>query len=274
MIERKKFHRFAWVLCTSLVLLTMGRTPASADTWDWVTAPSRSDEKGGRDWGIEVVPYLWLASLAGDMGLPATGTIPVDSSFSDLAEHLDGAFAGFMDVRYRRWHMLVDGSFVRLKDSVSPDPSSLGPTADVESSVAFGLGGFSYELPLDWAASTELYLAARWWSVDTGATITTGLPSPFPPTLSGDTTETWADAVVGTRIRYPITEKWRATFAADVGAGASDIDWQVLASVGYMFNPHIGLTAAYRIMGVDYSSGGFVYDVRQSGLLLGLNLAY
>jgi len=41
-----------------------------------------------------------------------------------------------------------------------------------------------------------------------------------------------------------------------------------------MFNSHIGLTAGYRILGVDYSRGGFVYDVRQSGLLLGFNFAY
>lgn len=41
-----------------------------------------------------------------------------------------------------------------------------------------------------------------------------------------------------------------------------------------MLNPHFGLTVSYRILGVDYSSGGFVYDTRQSGPLLGFNFAY
>jgi len=42
----------------------------------------------------------------------------------------------------------------------------------------------------------------------------------------------------------------------------------------YMFNRHVGLTAAYRVLGVDYSSGGFIYDMKSQGLLLGLNLAF
>jgi hypothetical protein len=41
-----------------------------------------------------------------------------------------------------------------------------------------------------------------------------------------------------------------------------------------MFTPHLGMTAGYRILGVDYSHAGFVYDMRQAGLLLGFNLAY
>ncbi len=44
--------------------------------------------------------------------------------------------------------------------------------------------------------------------------------------------------------------------------------------VGYRFKPHFGLTAGYRILGVDYSSQDFVYDVRQTGLFLGFNFAY
>ncbi len=87
-------------------------------------------------------------------------------------------------------------------------------------------------------------------------------------------TEVWADAIVGTRIRYSINEKWRVGLTADIGAGEADLDWQIFGFVGYRFNPHFGLTAGYRILGVDYSSQGFIYDVRQTGLLLGFNLAY
>jgi len=161
----------------------------------------------------------------------------------------------------------VDGSWVRLKDSVATPLL----TADVESSVAFGFAGVSYELPLDWPAVIELYLGARWWHVTTDASVTTVIP---PATGAGGLTEVWADAIVGTRIRYAITDKWRVTFKADIGAGDSDLDWNVFGGVGYMFNPHIGLTAGYRILGVDYTRDGFVYDIRQSGLLLGFNFAY
>jgi hypothetical protein len=164
----------------------------------------------------------------------------------------------------------VDGSWVRLNDSLAPEVL-LVDSAGFEASVAFGLAGVSYELPLDWPASIELYLAARWWHVDAEANVDLAGPG---ATRTGGMTEVWADAIVGTRIRYAITEKWRVTLTGDIGAGNADLDWNVLGSVGYMFTPHLGMTAGYRIMGVDYSNAGFVYDIRQSGLLLGFNLAY
>ncbi len=92
--------------------------------------------------------------------------------------------------------------------------------------------------------------------------------------FAGSLTETWADAVVGTRIRYAITDRWRVSAVADIGGGNASLDWSILGSVGYDFNDYFGLTAGYRILGVDYSNQGFVYDMKQSGLLLGVSLRY
>jgi hypothetical protein len=268
MIEQPSARHTVSTLCSLLMLGLTTATPASAGVMDWATGPSIYDEEGKRDWGVEIIPYLWIASLTGEVGIPPVGTIPVSATFSDLSDHLDAAFAGFMDVRYRRWHVVVDGSWVSLKTSVVPSPAPL-QLAEFEGSVAFGTAGASYELPLDWGASIELYLAARWWHVTADALILTA-----GPLVAGGTTKVWTDAIVGTRVRYAITEKWRVAFTADIGAGNSNLDWQVLGSVGYMFNPYFGLTAGYRILGVDYESNFFKYDVRQSGLLLGFNFAY
>ncbi len=273
MIECKSFHKFASVLGSAFFLLAMGgaamgEAPAKAGAWDWATGPSIHDEEGKRDWGVEVVPYLWVAGLDGALGLPNVGTIGVSASFSDLASNLDSGVAGLMDFRYRRWHLLVDGSWVRLTKTLAPDGPVIG-SATVTPSVAFGTAGVSYELPLDWPVSVEAYLAARWWHITTDATLVIA-GTPF----SGGLTEVWADAIVGTRISYAITDKWRVRLLADVGAGEADLDWQVLASVSWMFHRNVGMTLAYRITGVDYSSSTLVYDMRQSGFLLGFNFAY
>ena len=44
--------------------------------------------------------------------------------------------------------------------------------------------------------------------------------------------------------------------------------------MGYDFKRWFGLTAGYRILGVDFERDGFVYDIVQSGLLLGFNFRY
>jgi hypothetical protein len=269
MMIRRSSKQAVSILSSLMLLGLAAATPAKAGVMDWATGPSIYDEEGKRDWGVEIIPYLWLASLGGEMGVPPVGTIPVSARFSDLSYYLDSAFAGFMDARYRRWHLLVDGSWVSLKNSIAP---TLPPIqlVELDASVAFGTVAASYELPLDWGPSIELYLAARWWHVNADTFIRTA----GALAGGGGMTRVWADAIVGTRIRYSITEKWRVAFTADIGAGNADLDWQVLGSVGYMITPHIGLTGGYRLLGVDYSSKGFKYDVKQSGLLLGVNLAY
>ncbi len=268
--RRGSFARLALPCLVALALSGFVR-PAQAGSWDWATGPSIYDKEGERPWEVELVPYIWFSSITGTLGLPPVGTLPVDATFSDLAENLDFAFMGVLDARYRRWHLLVDGAYVSLQDTVVP-PQPIFTSATVNSPIGFGTVGIGYELPLDWAASVEPYLGARWWLVGIGATLETTLAPPSD-VVSGSRSRAWADAVVGSRVRYAITEKWGVGGLFDIGAGSSNLTWQVLGNVKYSFNSHFGLSLGYRILGVDFKQGGFVYDVIQHGLVLGIHLS-
>ncbi len=268
---------------TAVMIAACLAQPPSAQAWDWLTGPSIFDEEGERDWGFELVPYLFLSGLNGDVSPPAgTGTIPVDASFGDLASNLDAAFAGFLDVRYRRWHLMSDNFWVRLKAGQSveiTDPSPPPPAISVETDVrldsAFGTLAAGYELPLGMPFALDLYSGARWWYVKNEVSFVpsssgAGNPSPF----AGAFSDSWWDGIVGLRWRLPITEKWRVAAYGDIGAGAAKLDWSAGAHVTWNPLNSVGLTLGYRVLGVDYDRGGFVYDVRMNGLLLGLNFAY
>jgi hypothetical protein len=155
--------------------------------------------------------------------------------------------------------------------TATPDAPRVG-SASLTPSVAFGLVGASYELPMDWPVALEVYLAARWWHVTSTASAT--LTTPPLGMVAGELTETWASAIVGTRIRYAITDKWRVSLVGDIGAGQANLDWQAAFSLTWMFHRNIGVTAAYRILGVEYGSSTLIYNMRQSGFLLGFNFAY
>ena len=43
---------------------------------NWLTGHSIYTEEGERSWGVEVVPYLWLSSLDGELGIPGAGSTP------------------------------------------------------------------------------------------------------------------------------------------------------------------------------------------------------
>ncbi len=250
-----------------------------AEAWDWLSGPSVFDEEGKKDWSVELVPYLFLSGLNGELALPSgTGTIPVDASFGDLASNLDAAFAGLLDVRYRRWHLISDNFWVRLStDQTVELPSGGLPAdglvdADVDADSAFGTLAVAYELPLKRAFALDLYTGARWWYVKNGVAFTP--QSPPPNGFAGELTESWWDGIVGLRWRLPITKKWRVAAYGDIGAGAANLDWQAGAHVTWYPIHYVGLTAGYRVLGVDYDNDGFLYDVRMNGFLLGLNLRY
>ena len=76
------------------------------------------------------------------------------------------------------------------------------------------------------------------------------------PTTSGGSIR-WLALRAGFRVR-------RAGFGV-----SSDIDWDLFGGIGYEVSDRISLVGGYRGIGVDYSSGGFVFDVIEHGPILG-----
>jgi hypothetical protein len=77
------------------------------------------------------------------------------------------------------------------------------------------------------------------------------------------------DGLVGIKGNYLLTDKAFLTGSAMIGAGGADLDWDVLAAVGYKFNDTVCAVAGYRALGVNYSNDGFTYDMIQHGPIIG-----
>ena len=57
------------------------------------------------------------------------------------------------------------------------------------------------------------------------------------------------------------------------GVGA-DLEWSVMAGATYAVTERFGLTMAWRYLAVDYEQDGIVFDVTQSGPLLGATFRF
>ena len=53
------------------------------------------------------------------------------------------------------------------------------------------------------------------------------------------------------------------------GVGA-DLDWDAMGGIGYEWTDKFSTVLGYRAIGIDYDDDGFVYDVVQQGVALGL----
>jgi hypothetical protein len=69
---------------------------------------------------------------------------------------------------------------------------------------------------------------------------------------------------------------WSVTFAGDVGGsgGGSDLTWQLLGTVNHQENDKFTFRAGYRVLSVDYSDDGFVYDITMRGPVVGMSIRF
>jgi hypothetical protein len=113
----------------------------------------------------------------------------------------------------------------------------------------------------------------RYWSVD----LELKLKGPLFPSLSErstSNTEDWVDPLVGLKGLTPIGESkfFVSGFFLIGGFGVgSDFMWDANINLGYQWTKGFSTTLGYRYLDVDYDDDGFLSDVAQSGLTLGLS---
>jgi hypothetical protein len=233
-------------------------------------------------WQFEITPYLFAAGLKGQVGLRGV-TADVDMSSSEVIDNLDSAFMVLFTARKGRWSYGLESVDFKISDEGAKSVS--GPFGGVTVDGALELttsmnvyqGSIGYRLS-DGATVLDLIGALRYTRVraDMNVVLNTTPGIVFPPdnTLSADGSESWSDAVIGLRVLYPVAENVSLLGYADVGAGGSDLTYQLIAGANWEFAQDITAKVGYRVMDWDYDNDGTVWDMQTSGLYLGLGLQF
>jgi hypothetical protein len=77
--------------------------------------------------------------------------------------------------------------------------------------------------------------------------------------------------MVGVRARADVGSGFYLTAWGNVGGfgAAADLDWDIFGGVGYEWNSWLSSIVGYRHLVVDHDHEGFVYDVTQTGPVIG-----
>ncbi len=227
--------------------------------------PAENEWEETKDWSIEFTPYLFVANINGDTGVPGN-TVPVGVGIIDILKHLQGLAMFDGTAHYRRFGVLVDGSWFKVGASKSLS-GPLFTRAKNNISAGFGTGALTYRFRPKPGLTVDPYVGARWWRLHPEIRLSGGVA----PSFETDPVETWADFVVGARLRYDITDTWYLRALGDVGGGVSKVQWQGFIGGGYSFKDWFGLEVGYRSIGVDYDHNGFIFDVIVHGIQFGFN---
>jgi hypothetical protein len=211
-------------------------------------------------------PYLWFAGAHGTVGALGRG-ISMHASAGDLLSHADFGLMGAAEARYRRFLLTGDMLWIRLSDSRAVAFPRLGAvSADARVGQFVWTSKAGYRV-IDRKIKVDANVGVRYWHL--------GQKLNFNPSALGinlETSQDWADFLLGGRVQLPLGEKVVVDLLGDVGGwgATADLDYQFASVLGYKLNPKWTLRAGYRYLFVDYRTRSATFNVVTSGPIAGV----
>lgn len=252
------------VLLLSAAILTAPVVAQAADIAP-VLAPQPRPEDPDK-WTFSMSPYFWAAGITGDTGVFGLPEVHVDESFGDILSDLDFAFMAAGDARYDRFSIVTDIIYARITTDSATPRGILADEVDLKTETFTAMIGAGYSVIDEPQGRLDVIGGVKIWYTETTISFSGG---PLGG-VSGTDDATWVDAVAGVRGMYSITPSVYLTGWGLIGAGGADLDWDVMAAIGYKWNDAISAIAGYRALGVDYSDDTLTNDIVEHGPILGV----
>lgn len=250
-------------------------------------APATVD---GADWAFQATGYLWATGLNGNISpFRRAPTLHVEKSFSDVMEDLN--FGGFLNVwgRYDRFVLSGDIMYVDTTDSKAAGPlpalqipglpilpAGAAIDADVDTQEFMATLQAGYRIIDADGFSLDALAGARFWHISNEVAVTASHPLIGSVSSTHQESFGWVDPVIGARAFFNLTDKLSVQGQFDIGGfgAGSDFTWSALATVNYIFTDTLSVSAGYKVLDVDYSDDGYVFDSRLSGPVVGLTYRF
>ena len=155
----------------------------------------------------------------------------MDTSFSEIWDHLEFGAMAIGEARYDRYSVFGDVLYTKISASEATLFGVLADGGKLETEVFSGLIGGGYTVLEDTTGQLGVVGGALIWSVETTISLQGGI-------IDGQSRsdgDTWIDAVGGLKGSYSLTPNVYLSGWAPVGGGGADLDWDVAASLGFKF---------------------------------------
>lgn len=219
-------------------------------------AAGHSSTAGAGDWEFALTPYIWAAGIDGELAV-RNREVDVKASFSDIAKNLDGAAAFIFEASNGRWVNWVQLDYMAMSiDKGGP----AGTRFDLKSDSTMFAGGTGYRFTTGARSTLDVLVGLRAFNMDNELEL-----SPLPKTSSNNTTY---DGIIALRPRVAFGEHWSFSPTLSVGAGDSDLTWELSPQFVYSYCDY-EIRFGYRNLNYDTDKGNAKIDVSYRGPLIG-----
>jgi len=238
-----------------------------------LSAIASAEETAQTDqWEFDAAIYLWGASIGGKTGSGSD----VDISFDDLLSNLEMAFMGAVGARKGKWSLMLDAIYMDVKGTGSVTIPVDG-LLDINANGSLELTAWvltpsvGYNLFQTERIYLDVLAGARYLYLKSDTELDL---APLPSIKKRDTvSDSIWDGIVGIKGHVNLNKNWYLLYYADIGAGSSNVTWQVFGGVGYRFK-RLDLIAAYRYMDWNFNDDGAFDDLNLSGPFVGVKFRF
>ncbi len=255
-------------------------------------------------WIVNIAPYMWFptVNLSLQYHLPSTlgGRLPTNVSVGpgDLYSHIDIGAMFSADVRNGPFSVLTDfigARFSAASSSVNiksidffgrpsiPISRSLETSTGTTVKIAiWTLAGGYTVLQRDWG-NVDVIAGLRYLAVNANTNYSLALTVTGPrgngATFGGigginGSQGIW-NGIGGIRGRFRLGDtKLFIPYYFDIGAGGSQLTWQISSGLGYQFNKWGAASATYRYLSFNQGSSAVVDRVTLKGPILMVNFSF
>ena len=250
-------NKIIYSLGLSLLLATSisaADTSASDDEWQFTLSPM----------------FLWGMSMKGDSQVGPVD-VPLDLEFTDdVLSNLHAVFTVHFEAKKGDWTLFSEVQYVDLEPTVNAQLEGMPVSADVTFKNTMVELGAARRVAQFEKTDLELLFGARYTKQQNHTKALNG-------TTLVDVKEDWWDGFVGGRVTTRISDKWTFMGRGDIGAGGSDLVWNLAGFLDYRFKDWGSVFAGYKVMDYDYDNEDYgpdryTYNARQQGPLAGLSL--
>lgn len=238
---------------TIMVLLACGLSVGSA-------------RAASNDWQFELTPYVWAAGMDGDIEV-AGRTAEVEVGFEDLIDKVDiaGSFLGV--VQKGMWVNWLQVDYLALSNDERPAALG-GAKVEVESDTLILTAATGIQLGL-WSEGQTIDImgGVRYVRMENELSIS-GVGS-------FDETNDIYDAVLVLRPSMQLTKRLRFNPTLSIGAGDSDLTYELMPQFQYDFTDALAMRVGYRRLYYDFEGDrGNSFDGALHGFFIGLGLTF